>query len=171
MPRSGWGANVSVSVALLLKRLGSVTPAGGATLAVLERVPVAPAATVPESVYVAVPPTARLTVSLMLPAPLALQLDPGDAEQVQVAPSSELGRTSVTVAPATPSGPASETTIVYVSGAPGTANGWPSVLVTARSAPGPANSRKTCADPALAPPGVSSWRAPATKVSAASDTE
>ena len=35
MDRSAWGVSVSVSVALLLAVLGSVTPAGGATVAVL----------------------------------------------------------------------------------------------------------------------------------------
>ena len=39
--RSAWGVSVSVSVTLLLAGLGSVTPAGPATLAVLASVPVA----------------------------------------------------------------------------------------------------------------------------------
>ena len=39
--RSAWGARVSVSVALLLAGLGSVTPTGAVTDAVLVKVPVA----------------------------------------------------------------------------------------------------------------------------------
>ena len=41
MDRSAWGVRLSVSVALLLAGLGSVVPAGGVTVAVLTRVPVA----------------------------------------------------------------------------------------------------------------------------------
>ena len=41
MDRSDWGVRVSVSLALLLAGLGSVTPAGGVTVAVLLSIPVA----------------------------------------------------------------------------------------------------------------------------------
>src|SRR6516164_907658 len=59
--RSAWGVRVSVSLSLLLARLGSVTPAGGATLAVLVRVPVAAGSMVPVSVMVTDCPAARLS--------------------------------------------------------------------------------------------------------------
>ena len=44
MPRLAFGASVSVSVALLLPGVGSVTPAGADTVAVLASDPVADAA-------------------------------------------------------------------------------------------------------------------------------
>ena len=47
MDRSAWGVSVSVSLALLLTGLGSVTPAGGVTVAVLLSEPVALALMVP----------------------------------------------------------------------------------------------------------------------------
>jgi hypothetical protein len=93
-----------------------------------------------------------LAVSLMLPAPPAEQVDPGDAEQVQVAPRSVAGTASVTVAPVTSLGPALAAVIVYVSGWPGTAVVWPSVLVTDRSASGVSVSESV----ALLFPGVGS---------------
>ena len=43
MPRSALALRMSVSVALLLPDVGSVTPAGAVTVAVLERMPVAAA--------------------------------------------------------------------------------------------------------------------------------
>ena len=74
------------SVAELLPDVESVTPVGAATVAVFDRVPVALAAIVAVSVKVAVPPEARSTVALMLPAPFAAsQFDPADATHVQVA--------------------------------------------------------------------------------------
>ena len=47
--RSAWGVNTSLSVALLFAGLGSVTPAGGLTVAVFVRVPVAAGSMVPVS--------------------------------------------------------------------------------------------------------------------------
>ena len=73
-------------------------------------------------------------MSLMLPAPEALQLDPGEAVQVQLAPVSGAGSASLTVAAMAKFGPALDTTIVYVTGWPGSAVVCPSVLVTDRSA-------------------------------------
>ena len=43
MLKSAWGLNVSVSVAALLPGVGSVTPPGAATVAVLDSMPVAAA--------------------------------------------------------------------------------------------------------------------------------
>ena len=111
--RSAVGVIVSLSVALLLAVLGSVTPAGAVTLAVLVRVPVALKDRVPVAVKVAVPPTARFTVVAMLPLPLAAaQLEPAEAVQVQVTPVRLAGKVSVTEAPVTGLGPAFETVIV-----------------------------------------------------------
>src|SRR4029078_12482646 len=67
--KSAVAVNVSVSVALLLPGLVSMTPAGGATVAVLTRLPVALALMLATTVYVMVLPDGMLTVSLMFPAP------------------------------------------------------------------------------------------------------
>jgi hypothetical protein len=72
----------------------------------------------------------------MLPAPLAVQDDPGEAEQVQPAPCKMAGTGSSTAAPVTTLGPALDTVIVYVTGCPGVAVVWPSVLAADRSATG-----------------------------------
>ena len=80
------------------------------------------------------PPTAKFTVSLILPLPLAAQLEPLDATHVHVAPLSALGNVSETVAPVTTEGPAFDATIVYVTDVPGTSDAEPSVFVTDRSA-------------------------------------
>src|SRR5581483_6457274 len=78
-------------------------------------------------------PAGMVTVSLMLPLPLALKpLAPPVA--VQVTPVKAAGKVSVTVAPVTLLGPALVTTRVYVSLVPGTAVVLPSVLVICRSA-------------------------------------
>ena len=76
----------------------------------------------------------RLMVSVMLPVPDAVQVDPADATQVQVAPLSVAGRVSVMVAPVTFDGPLLVATIVYVTPVPGTSVVAPSVLVIDRSA-------------------------------------
>src|SRR5215468_10022376 len=71
MARSAWGVRVSVSVALLLAGLGSVTPGGGLTVAVLTRVPVAEGSIWTVKVKVTVALTGRLTVAARAPLPLA----------------------------------------------------------------------------------------------------
>ena len=86
------------------------------------------------TVNVAVPPLSRSTLSARFPEPLAAQLEPALATQVQLALESEAGKLSVTVAPVTALGPAFDATIVYV-----TVPFWftpvtPSVLVIDRSA-------------------------------------
>jgi hypothetical protein len=104
---------VVTSVSLLLAGTESTTPAGGVTVAVLERVPVALGETVPLTVYVMDEPTGRSTVSLMLPAPAGvLPVAPPDATLVNVTLVKLAGNRSVTVASATPSVPGLLTTIV-----------------------------------------------------------
>src|SRR5437762_2075816 len=113
MASSACGVNVSVSVALLLVRSGSVTPPGAATVAVF----------------------ATLPVALMLPVPLAVNPDaPPLPTAVNVSLVIAAGRVSLTVAPVTALGPLLATTMVYVVDVPGTALDTPSVLVMLRSA-------------------------------------
>src|SRR5579864_1779291 len=81
------------------------------------------------------PPLGRLTVSLMLPEPEAVQVPPPAPTHVQVQVS-DAGKESVTVAPAALLGPALEAVMVYVVEPPGVAVVTPSVAVIARSAPG-----------------------------------
>ena len=100
---------VVLSVALLFPA-GSFTPTGAVTVATFVIVPVPVAVAVAENV--AVPPASRLIAALMLPLPLAGQLDPAEATQVQVPPESCAGKLSVTVAPVTALGPALLATIV-----------------------------------------------------------
>jgi hypothetical protein len=107
---------------------------GGATLAVLLKAKVAAGFTVAIAVYVAVPPTGRLTVSLILPAPAGVHVPPPAPTQVQVTPVSAAGKVSVTVAPVTGLGPAFEATIVYVIIWPGLTVATPSVFVIDKSA-------------------------------------
>jgi len=74
--KSAVGVNASLSVAALLPGVGSVTPAGGVTVAVLTNVPVAQGLTAPVTTYVTVLPTGRFTAaSLTLPLPLAVKPD------------------------------------------------------------------------------------------------
>ena len=102
-------------VALLLLEVGSVTPVGGATVAVFEIVPVVPLGTVPESVIVVDAPEARVTAVAMLPVP-----DVGEQPGAQVHVNAEraAGTVSATAAPDTGDGPAFATEIVYVRGEP-----------------------------------------------------
>ena len=110
MLRSAVGVmTVFASVAELFPA-GSFTPTGAVIVAVLEIVPDPLAVAV--TVNVAVPPESSVTLALMFPLPLAGQLDPALAEQVQVAPLSAAGKLSVTVAPVAVDGPAFEATIV-----------------------------------------------------------
>jgi hypothetical protein len=60
-----------------------------------------------------------VTMSLMLPLPLAVQDPPAEATQVQVALVMAAGKLSVTNAPKTPAGPALVTVSVYVVEPPG----------------------------------------------------
>src|SRR6185436_4081300 len=71
--RSACGVSVSVSVALLLPGVGSVTPAGAVTVAVLLKVPVAAGSIVADTTYVMELPGGIVTESLMFPLPLAVK--------------------------------------------------------------------------------------------------
>ena len=109
---------VVVSVAELFPGVESVVPAGTATLAVFERVPVAEEATVPFTVNVAVAPLLRSIARLMLPLlpeagkPQLLPAATGETTQLHVAPLKAAGKVSDTVAPVTSEGPLFVTTIV-----------------------------------------------------------
>ena len=118
------GLSVSLSVAVLFARFGSVKPLGAVIVAVFESVPVAAAAIVAVTVYVSVPPVGILTVSAILPLPLeacVVSTAPPVATTVYVSDAMPAGKVSVTVAPVTALGPAFEATIVYVIVLPGTA--------------------------------------------------
>ncbi len=80
----------STSAAVLLRVSGSVTPAGVAMVAMLVTLEFPePAITLTFNRNVALAPTLRLTVVLMLPVPEATpQLAPAPAVQVQLAPVS-----------------------------------------------------------------------------------
>src|SRR5690348_12767887 len=109
---SACGFSVSVSVAVLLAWLASVTLAGAVTFAVLDRFPVAVGETAAVRLKVAASPGPRVTVVSILPAPLATpQLSPLLAVvQVQLADVMADGSGSVTCAPATVLGPLFVTT-------------------------------------------------------------
>src|SRR3954451_2842113 len=111
MERSALAPRVSLSVAELLPGVGSVTPAGAATVAVLVSVPVAAAEMVQLAVEVALPPLGRLAVSLMFPEPEAVQVPPPAPTHVQVQVS-EAGKVSATVVPVALLGPALLATMV-----------------------------------------------------------
>src|SRR5258708_7022607 len=134
MARSATAVMVSVSVALLLAGVGSVTPAGAAMVAVLLMVPLAPPATVALTVKVAVPPLSRLTAAAMLPLPLAGQLEPAEAAQVQAPKVRFAGAVSVTVAAVTALGPLLVATMVETVLPRASVPGTPSVLVMAWTA-------------------------------------
>ena len=110
--RSAVGFSVSVSVAVLLPDAGSVTPAPTDAVAVLVSEPVAPAATVALTVKVAVLPTGRSTLALMLPLPDAGHAAPPVVEHVHVASVSVAGKLSLTFEAGAADGPAFETTMV-----------------------------------------------------------
>ena len=139
MLRSACGTRVLLSP--LLFELGSDVPTGGVTLAVLIRFPVALATTKPVAVKVRVPPFKTSTFALIFPEPLAGQLEPALAAQVQLTPVMVAGKLSTTVAPIAALGPALLTTILYVICVPGMAvlEAGKSVLVKDRSAIGEPN--------------------------------
>src|SRR5437660_441769 len=115
MDRSAWGVSVSLSVALLLPGVGSVTPAGGVTEAVLAREPVAAGSICTVKVKVTVAPTGRSTVVARAPAPLLGPVTlppPLLAVAVQLAAVTPAGSGSDTLAPVTALGPALLTTRV-----------------------------------------------------------
>jgi hypothetical protein len=103
--KSVCGVTVVTSVAQLFPGVGSVTVLGGVMVAVLLIVPVADAITVAEIENVVEPPGSSVTDAAMLPLPEAGHDDPTVAEHVHVAPLSDAGIVSVTVAPVTVDGP------------------------------------------------------------------
>src|SRR6186997_2155729 len=104
MDRSALGVGVSVSELELLPSSGSLTAAGGVTVAVLVSGPVRFGAIVPVTRNVTRLPRGIDTVAPMLPVPLAGHTAPGPAAHVQfaVVPA---GKTPVTGAPTTSEGP------------------------------------------------------------------
>src|SRR5687767_15852658 len=104
---------VVLSVWLLLDDVGSVTPVGAVTDAVLEIEPVAAGLMVPMTVYVMTPSTGILTKSLILPVPLGwFSVALPSATEVQVGFWKLEGKLSTTRAPVTGLGPRLRTTIV-----------------------------------------------------------
>ena len=77
------GRTVSVSVAELLPGVGSVTPVGALTVAVLESAPLALGEMLTVAVYVTDPPLGKLTVSLWS-EPLEVQVPPPAPMHVQL---------------------------------------------------------------------------------------
>src|SRR5262245_46741723 len=106
--RSADAAIAVSSVDVLFPGSGSVVPAGGVTVAVLVKVPLAVGATVPVALKTTPAPPGRLTVVAMLPVPLAAPQLPTPATlgwQVQVTFCSVGGKVSATGAPTTSLGP------------------------------------------------------------------
>src|SRR5262245_56716421 len=115
MARSAWGVSVSLSLALLLPGVGSVTPAGAVTVAVLARVPVAEGAIWTVKVKVRLALAGRSTVVARAPVPLLgpeTLPPPLLAVAVQVATVTRAGCESDRLAPVTSLGPLLLTTIV-----------------------------------------------------------
>jgi hypothetical protein len=110
--RSAVGVKVSVSVAELLAGVGSVAPAGGATVAVLTSVPVADDGIDPATVNVTDAPTGRPTLELMLPLPPTGHVPPPVPAHVHVTALNAAGIESVTVAADTEEGPRLVATMV-----------------------------------------------------------
>ena len=111
MPRFALGASVSISVAVLFAGVGSVTPPGGATVAVLLSDPAADAAMVQLAVYVTLPPLGRFTVLLRLPEPDAVHVPPPAPTHVHEHVS-DAGNVSATVDPGALLGPGFDAMIV-----------------------------------------------------------
>ncbi len=112
MPKFACGVNVVLSCAKLFAWFVSATLLGAVMPAELISVPVAAGSSVPTMTNVAVPLTSRSTLALMLPAPLAGQLEPLEAAHVHVASLRADGTVSVTVAPVTADGPRLEAVMV-----------------------------------------------------------
>src|SRR4051794_37079542 len=103
---------VSVSVAELSARFGSVTPAGAVTEAVFASDPEMLVASEAVAEKVTCPPAASVTRVSIVPAPEPGQLEPTEAEQVQDTPVTAAGNGSCTRALVTVLGPALLTTMV-----------------------------------------------------------
>src|SRR5262245_27865238 len=97
MDRSDWGVRVSLSLALLLAGLVSVTPVGVLTVAVLTSEPVAEGLIWTVKLKVTVAPAGRSTVVARAPLPLdgpVAMPRPLVSETVQVAAVTPVGRAS-----------------------------------------------------------------------------
>jgi hypothetical protein len=104
MARFACGDSVSVSVALLLPGVESVTVADVATVAVFTNEPVADGEMLQLAVYVTLPVFGRLTASLMLPEPDAVHVPPPEPTHVHVHVS-DAGNVSETFDPGAALGP------------------------------------------------------------------
>jgi hypothetical protein len=136
MARFACGVSVSVSVAVLLPGVGSVTVTDVATVEVFTNEPVAAPEMLQLAVYVTLPVLGRLTVSLILPEPDAVHVPPFAPTHVHVHVS-DAGNVSVTFEPGAALGPLLfVAVIVYVTEPPGVAVVTPSVFVMARFACG-----------------------------------
>ena len=115
--RPVWGVRLSLSAALLLAGLVSVTPTGGLMVAVLVTEPVAEGSIWIVKVKVTLAPTGRSTLVDRAPLPLRglLALTPPPpllVVNVQVAAVTPAGRGSDSAAPLAALGPALPTTMV-----------------------------------------------------------
>src|SRR5262245_44941282 len=114
--RSARGVSTSMSMSRLLLPFGSEAPAGGMTVTLFKRMPVASGRTSAFTVNVTVPPGRMLTrVSIdntLLAEGGSGQLDPGLATQLQAAFVMFSGNGSNTRAPVAALGPALVTTMV-----------------------------------------------------------
>src|SRR5262245_12298002 len=114
MARSASGVTPSMSVALLLFGVGSITPSGGVTVAVLASVPVAEGSIWTVKVKVTLALTGRSTVVARVSLPLVGPVTVPPlllAVAVQVAEVTPAGRGSDTLAPVTGLGPLLLTTM------------------------------------------------------------
>src|SRR5262249_4720344 len=132
MDRSACGVSVSVSVELLLPGLGSVTPLGGLTVAVLLSVPVSAGSIARVRSKLTLSPGARVPVG-KLTGLVAASKRARFVAKTTVVPG---GSRSLMLAPVTVLGPWLVTVIVYVMLVPGTTLSWLSLLVMDRSASG-----------------------------------
>src|SRR5690349_20657851 len=117
MARSATSVMLSMSVAVLLFRLLSVSPSGGVTVAVLTSVPVAVGLMLAEKEKVTLAPTGRSTLVLKAPVPLLglpelIAPPPLAPTKVQKSLVTWAGMASKTLAPVEALGPLLLTTMV-----------------------------------------------------------
>src|SRR5690606_32719400 len=105
-------STVVVSPSILFARLGSYRKGGRLICAVLTNGSGAFVSAVAVITYVNVPPFGMLTVSLILPTPLAVHAAPADGTQLQVGLIKSGGTSSTKVAPMALSGPRLPTTML-----------------------------------------------------------
>src|SRR5205823_13386191 len=111
--RSALKVIFSVSVAVLFAVFGSLIPAGAVTCAVFDSVPVAAELSLPLALQMILLAEGIVTISLMLPLPLAVKpVAPPAWVAVNVRPVSAAGKLSDTDAPFAAAGPTLVTTMV-----------------------------------------------------------